>query len=234
LPNEKMSKQAHILDNPIWHSLLTEHASFAEGDDLARRYPAEVSPLAGIKEQSRQAYDALGELLAPQEPVVLFLEETPRPPEGWKILRNFLMDQMVCTTPPRVIAQDSHIEELGVDDVPEMIALAELTEPGPFRKRTIEFGGYAGIRSAGRLAAMTGQRTHPAGFTEVSAVGTHPDFRGRGYAKVLVSAVARSIDARNETPFLGVRQDNASAIRVYQSLGFVTRRALYVSVLMRP
>lgn len=223
-----------ILDNPIWHSLLTEHASFAEGGDLAKRYPGDVSPLAGIKEQSEQAYHALGELLKAEEAAVLFLVEMPRPPAGWQIVRNFPMDQMICSQQPEAVPHDYRIEKLDAADVPEMVALAELTEPGPFRKRTIEFGGYLGIREAGRLAAMAGQRTHPAGFTEVSAVCTHPDFRGRGYAKALVSAVARSIYDRGEVPFLGVKQDNASAKRVYQKIGFTVRRALYVTVLKRP
>jgi predicted GNAT family acetyltransferase len=229
-----MSGNIHVLDNPIWNGLSTEHASFAVGNDLAKRYPAAVSPLAAVREQSKQAFEALGELLAPQEVAVLFLDDVPHPPDGWRIVRNFLMDQMICAEPPKAIAHDVVLKALDLDDVSDMMELAELTEPGPFRKRTIEFGGYLGIRDAGRLAAMTGQRCHLTGFTEVSAVCTHPDFRGRGYAPVLVAAVARSIYARDETPFLGVRQDNISAKRVYEKLGFVTRRALYVTVLLRP
>jgi predicted GNAT family acetyltransferase len=223
----------HVLDNPIWHALSTGHASFASGNDRAKRYPNEMSPLAGIKEQSPQAYAALGELYAPQERAILFLEEEPRPPAGWHVLQSFLMDQMICLEQPTEIPSGNCLETLGLEDVPEMVELAKLTVPGPFCRRTIEFGGYIGIREAGRLAAMTGQRTHPTGFIEVSAVCTHPDFRGRGFAKILVSAVARSIYARGETPFLGVKQDNLKARRAYQSVGFSIRRALYVAVLKR-
>jgi predicted GNAT family acetyltransferase len=224
----------HILDNPIWHSLCSEHASLAIGNNLAKRYPYDVSPLVGIVEQSSQAYNALAELVTPQETVGLFLDEMPRPPAGWEIVRNIPVDQMVSTAPPEIPPYDEAIEQLAPHDVPEMIALAELTEPGPFRKRTIDFGGYIGIHKEGLLAAMTGLRIHPAGFTEVSAVCTHPDFRGRGYAKLLVSLVTRSIYERGEAPFLGVRQDNANAIRVYESVGYKTRRLLYVTLMKRP
>jgi len=225
---------SHVLDNPTWHALMTEHALFAEGNDLAKRYPSDVSSLCAVKEQSKEAYDALAELLPPQETVILFLTEQPSPPAGWRVIDSFLMDQMVCKAPPRIIAHEYPLNELSQHDVPEMIALAKLTKPGPFRKRTIEFGGYLGVRAAGCLAAMTGQRTHPTGFIEVSAVCTHPDFRGKGYARALVATVARSIYLRDEIPFLGVRQDNRNALRVYQEVGFTTRRALYVAAMKRP
>jgi predicted GNAT family acetyltransferase len=144
------------------------------------------------------------------------------------------MEQMVCDAPPPVSEHASIIETLGADDVPEMVALAKLTEPGPFREGTIRLGGYRGIRENGRLVAMSGQRLSLTGFTEVSAVCTHPDFRGRGYANALVSAVAHGIYARGETPFLGVRQDNINAIRVYEKLGFRICATQYVTVVKRP
>lgn len=224
---------AHTLDHAIWHALTSVHASFAQGDGLAKRYPIEMSPLAAVRVQSREAYNALGELLGENDAAVLFLDEPPRPPEGWRLTAS-LMEQMVCIAPPEVIQQDYGIEELKPEDVPEMKVLAELTEPGPFRRRTIDFGGYRGIRDADCLVAMTGQRLSLTGFTEVSAVCTHPDYRGRGYGNALVSAVARGIFARGETPFLGVRQDNAVAIRLYERLGFKVRRTLHLAVLKRP
>jgi predicted GNAT family acetyltransferase len=144
------------------------------------------------------------------------------------------MEQMVCDTPPAITKQGYDIEVLNLDDVPEMKQLAELTEPGPFRKRTIDFGGYLGVRSSDRLVSMAGYRIRPAGFTEISAVCTHPDYRGRGYAKALVAAVAHSIFSRDETPFLGVRHDNIGAIRLYEKLGFKIRQRQYVAVLKKP
>jgi predicted GNAT family acetyltransferase len=224
----------HILDHPIWHALSTVHAHFAEGDDLAKRYPFDVSPLAAVTEQSPHAYASLGELLGPEEAAVFFLDAPPKVPEGWRLLHNFEMHQMICHTPPtQTSLPDSVIEPLGNSDILEMRQLAEATEPGPFRNRTIEFGGYQGIRDAGRLVSMTGQRLRVPGFTEVSAVCTYPEYRGRGYAQALVSTVSRGIFARGETPILGVRLDNP-AVRVYKRVGFTVRRNLHVVVVKRP
>jgi predicted GNAT family acetyltransferase len=70
---------------------------------------------------------------------------------------------------------------------------------------------------------MAGERQRLPGYTEVSAVCTHPDFRGRGYAQILMSTLMLKIIERGETPFLHAREDNAGAIRVYERLGFKTR-----------
>jgi len=112
-----------------------------------------------------------------------------------------------------------------------MVELAKLTEPGPFRKRTSELGAFFGIFENDRLLAMTGQRMHVPGFTEVSAVCTHPDARGRGYARTLIATVMRDILAQNRTPFLHVFAHNTSAIRVYEALGFTQRRVLHLAIL---
>ena len=93
---------------------------------------------------------------------------------------------------------------LGDDDVDAMVALVALTEPGPFRPRTIELGGYVGIFHGTQLVAMAGQRLRPPGFREVSAVCTHPDARRRGYASIVTAEVSRGVLARGETPFLHV------------------------------
>jgi predicted GNAT family acetyltransferase len=80
------------------------------------------------------------------------------------------------------------------------------------------------------LIAMSGQRTHVPGFVEVSAVCTHPDARGRGYARTLMSAVMESILQDGDTPFLHSFADNHAAIRVYEALGFVLRRHFHLAV----
>lgn len=222
-----------VLDRPIWNALTTVHAPLAEGDGLARCYPDAIGPLCAVREQSGEAYHALAGLLRGRGYGVMFLDEAPRVPAGWRVERDYAMEQMVATS---VVATPGGvcIEKLSEADVPEMVALAELTEPGPFRVRTIELGGYVGIREGGRLVAMAGQRTAPAGFREVSAVCTHPDFRGRGYAGMVVASVADGIRARGETPFLGVRQTNVGAVRVYERVGFTIRKTLRVTVVIPP
>src|SRR5260370_36302360 len=114
-----------------------------------------------------------------------------------------------------------------------MLALTELTRPGPFSKRTPELGSYLGIYEPGQLVAMAGERIRFPGYAEISAVCTHPDHRGRGYASSLVSALIQRITRRDETPFLHVRRENVEAIRVYEKLGFNTRRNLNFRIVKR-
>jgi predicted GNAT family acetyltransferase len=106
-----------------------------------------------------------------------------RVPHGLVAARTAQGVQMLATTPIGLAAGDHTIVELGDTDAPEMVALAQLTEPGPFLPRTHTMGHFIGIRIDGRLAAMAGERMRFPGFTEVSGVCTHPDFRGWGLAK---------------------------------------------------
>ena len=224
-----------VLDNPIWNSLTTVHARFSQGGELARRFDPEIGPLAGLRKQSPEAYCELGELMAPGEIAVLFLDSEPEVPAGWRIDLHLPGDQMVST---RMDTEPigSNLQSLGEADVAEMLALAKLTNPGQFGTRTIELGGFQGIREGGRgrLAAMAGQRMAWPGFVELSAVCTHPDFRGRGYARELVSAVAQAILACGETPMLHVFSSNRNAIRIYEGLGFVRRRSLHIAMVSPP
>lgn len=111
-----------------------------------------------------------------------------------------------------------------------MFELATITEPGPFRERTIELGNFYGIFESGRLMSMAGQRTRVPGFVEVSAVCTHPDARGRGYGGALMREVMRDIVEMRRTPFLHAFADNP-AVRLYEALGFVQRRTFHLAVI---
>jgi predicted GNAT family acetyltransferase len=189
-----------------------------------------------MKEQSPECYRALGELYSPGESALLFLDSDPKLPPGWQKLKHLPLDQMICEAAPGPQDQEREFrfEALGANDVPEMLALTALTEPGPFRSRTYELGVFLGVREDGRLAAMAGQRLALPGFTEISAVCTHPDFRGRGYGLALVATFAGAIHARGETPILHVLPSNIAAIRVYQAAGFTLRRKLQVVVISPP
>jgi predicted GNAT family acetyltransferase len=118
-------------------------------------------------------------------------------------------------------------------DVPEMLALTKLTKPGPFGPRTHEMGDYFGIRNSEALAAMAGERLRIPGYTEISAVCTHPDHTGYGYASALMSMLMERICGRGELPFLHVRPENTRAVQVYERLGFTKRAALHYVVLRR-
>ena len=122
---------------------------------------------------------------------------------------------------------------LAAEDVPEMLDLVNLTQPGPFLPRTIEMGQYLGVRQDGQLVAMAGERLHLTGFCEISAVCTHPDHRGRGYAGALTTMVAEAILERQETPFLHVAHGNDGALRLYMKLGFRIRTEIPIAVLKK-
>ena len=123
--------------------------------------------------------------------------------------------------------------ELGDADAAEMLSLATLTQPWPFFARTHRMGDFIGIRQGGRLIAMAGERMKPEGFTEISAVCTHPGHRGKGYARSLMRVVAARILARGETAFLHVYAHNKGAIALYEALGFARRRSVILTVLAR-
>jgi ribosomal protein S18 acetylase RimI-like enzyme len=214
-----------LLDNPIWSALSTEQAYLAQANRLARRFPGDVAPFGAMADQSAAAYQALAEILA-GDTAALFLDAPPSLPAGWAMVLRGEMYQMVFEA---AIPVATAFPKLTAADVPEMLALTKLTQPGPFLPRTIELGAYYGIRESGSLVAMAGERLHLTGFTEVSAVCTHPDFRGRGYSSALMSAVVSGIMRRGETPFLHAKTDNP-AVRLYQRLGFKVRAQLHLAV----
>jgi len=220
------------LDNPIWYALTSSQANFAEASELARRFPPEITSLAGFLEATRESYDSLASLVPAGQDVALFLESAPVSPAGWTIIETTPMLQMVHNgCEPLNYAGEA--EELNAVDAPQMLALAELTKPGPFGKRTHELGTFLGIRRDKKLVAMVGERLRVPGYTEITAVCTHPEFSGRGYASALVAALVRRISARDEVPFLHVRSRNERAVALYEKLGFRARMTFCLTVLRR-
>jgi len=221
----------HLLDNPIWTALNTRQQYLAEGGVWARRFPPKVTALAGFPEPSRQAYAALSRL-ADGVPAALFLDAPPVLPEGWNELRGLPLLQMVYENGRTVSAQHEWIE-LSAADVPEMLVLAELTKPGPFGPFTYQMGTYLGIRRQGTLVAMAGERLRVPGFAEISAVCTHPDHAGQGYAASLMSVLIEKMRRQGETPFLHVAGENKRAIALYERLGFRQRYQFHLAVVQK-
>jgi ribosomal protein S18 acetylase RimI-like enzyme len=213
-----------VLDNPARASLLGPHARLAVSHGLAVRYRPDVSVFVTLPDEPDDgAWRDVADLLGPGAVVPIAGLATP-PPEGWEIVSDGagvqLVDDGVAAGP------DAEAIRLGDADVPEMLALVERTKPGPFRPRTVEMGTYLGIRHGGRLVAMAGERLHPPGFTEISAVCTDVGHRGRGLATRLVLTLVAGIRERGETPFLHAAASNVNAIRLYESLGFRLRRRI--------
>ncbi|MBY8887617.1 GNAT family N-acetyltransferase [Streptomyces sp. PTM05] len=211
----------HVLDNPAWASLTGAHARFAERVGRAARYQADVSPFIALADAlDPGAWHDLAALAGPGAEVVVPGVAT-RPP-GWELSRGIAGVQLTGEDVTVEAAPQAVV--LGPADVPEILDLIALTEPGPFLPRTVELGRYLGIRHDGRLVAMAGERLRPPGWTEISAVCTHPAHRGRGLATRLIRAVAAGIRERGELPFLHTGAANTGAIRLYESMGFILRR----------
>jgi predicted GNAT family acetyltransferase len=227
----------HPLDNVVFDSLNTRHAALAESFDEARRFIPEVSTIAGFREPTERGYASLAKLCEAGQVVNLALNgPLEAVPHGWSFVRGTPMPQMVYEKNGKELSKSSdglEILELGAADAAEMMKLTDLTKPGPFARRTHELGTYLGIRIGGKLIAMAGERLKVPGYTEISAICTHPEHTGRGYARVLTMEIMRRILDRGEMPFLHVRHDNYRAIELYERLGFRCRVVRYHAVLRR-
>ncbi len=223
-----------MLDRPVWAALSTAHLGLSVGSTLARRYAPDVNLFAAACNDGATALRALTELVRPGERV--FLAQVPDVviPDGLVQIKAATGVQMVAARSIRAPETGDDIVQLTDADAPEMLALATLTEPGPFLSRTHTMGTFRGIRIGGRLAAMAGERFRFPGHTELSGVCTHPDFRGRGLARRLSAAVAACIESRGERPFLHAWKTNQVAISLYESLGFEIRADVNIRVVERP
>ncbi|WP_181776055.1 GNAT family N-acetyltransferase [Amycolatopsis pittospori] len=216
------------VDDPTWASLTGPHAHFAERSGQVLRYPVDVAPFFALPpEPDDGVWDDVAALAGPGETVTV--HNSLPVPAGWEVLGRIAGVRLVDVA--LEAREDAEAVRLGPDDVPEMLDLVERTKPGPFRQRTIELGTYLGIRRGGALIAMAGERLHPPGWTEISAVCTDPAYRGQGLATRLIRAVAAGIRERGERPMMHAAAANTSAIRLYLSIGFeLVPRPDFVSV----
>jgi ribosomal protein S18 acetylase RimI-like enzyme len=222
----------HPLDNAVRSALSGPQAHFAQRRGNALRFPPDVSPFMALPDAPGEADWTDLAALAGTAASVTLVGPTPEPPDGWQVQRRVPLLQFVDDG--IAAAPDEEAVRLTTVDVPEMLALADLTKPGPFLERTIELGTYLGIRRGGRLVAMAGERLHVPGWTEISGVCTEPGSRGQGLGSRLLLAVAAGIRERGETPFLHVLASNTNAIRLYEAMGFRLRLSTALLVLARP
>jgi ribosomal protein S18 acetylase RimI-like enzyme len=206
----------HVLDNPIWSSLTTLHREHTRGNEIALRMPPEVAPFLAV---ASQGVEVPPELVAGDDELVL-IGPAPAPPPGRELVDLGVLVQMICDAPLDA-TEGPAIVEL-VDPAP-VLELTALVYPHYFRPRTMALGRYFGIVLEGRLAAMAGERLGMPGFREISAVCTHPDFVGRGYARRLLAFLANDLLARGQTPFLHVSPSNTRALELYETNGWRVR-----------
>lgn len=209
----------HLLDNIAWHSLSGPHARFASACGAVRRYATGYSAIVGFPEPQHPDFDALSDICAIGEPVYC-PEWTGVAPAGWRILKEMPAFRMTWQSGiPNYDALEDAVP-LGPQHAAQAVALARLTNPGPFGLRTIELGDYFGWFEGGQLVAMAGERLHAGRYREVSGICTHPDFRGRGLARRLTLKLVRRQTQRGETPFLHVMANNTAARALYCEMGF--------------
>lgn len=218
---------SNVLDNPVWHALVGPQAGVALGHGRARHFPRDMAPFSAIESTNPEAYADLAMDLPPNTEARLFrLSDEPLPP-GWEKVDAFPMLQMVPQNALQIADSYPVPDDLTDADAPAMRELARAAQPGPFGPRTHALGKFVGYRDGGRLVAMAGERLRLSGYTELSAICTHPGSRGRGHAQRLTRFLMNRIIDRGETPFLHVRPENKAAA-LYTRLGFVERRTIWV------
>ncbi|SDH21317.1 FR47-like protein [Pedobacter terrae] len=223
----------HVLDNPIYYALTSGHRHISKGTDEVKYYVEDITAFAGLKDNSQENLNTLYHI-SPAESVFVFFSKTPVEISGpWKLLTHIDMFQFIFRGKEIPMADASEITELDLKHVNEMIDLVELTKPGPFLARTIELSNYTGIFVEEKLAAMAGHRFFPSPYREISAVCTHPDYLGKGYAFKILQEQIKRILLRLEIPFLHVRNDNEGAIKLYQKLGFEIRTDMIAYVIKK-
>lgn len=215
------------LDNPFWSSLQTRHRAIAIRAGDAARYPATFAPFAGVAHTDVDAGYALAQLVGPGE-TLLLLGVAPRLSAAWTLEAFRPLAQMIRTAAIAVI-DGPPIIELSEAHRADVLALTALVYPHYFRERTMDMGRYFGIcmpdaNGNVRLAAMIGERLGTDKYTEMSAICTHPDFNGRGYARRLTAFLTNATLERGRTPFLHVSRENARALGIYERMGYTLRR----------
>ncbi len=221
------------LDNLGWISLTGNHRHLGIIGEKAAIYDPQVSSFAGLKEESKEAWSELTELAPPGVPLAIgrVLRNPPEKQKGFTIEQRGNAIQMIIEEP--IPFKEMEFETLTETDVPQMMELMKLTEATDLMPRTIEMGRYIGLKDDGKLMAMGGERLHSDGYVEISAIGTHPDYRRRGLGKAITATLTNEILMRGELPFLHVWEGNEPAYRLYKKLGYETRTVAPVWVITK-
>ena len=222
---------SHVLDRPIWTSLNSVHAKFSVGSKLARRFRDSISPFAAAQDESAQSLSKLAELIPEDGSIFVGQANTIVCPPGTGTSMRASVAQMLFDDCEIRLENNPAIERLSKTDASDMLALASLTNPGPFEEQTHLLGDFFGVKRDGRLIAMAGERLKQPGFTEISGVCTHPGYQRQGLGRELCKTLMARILDRKECPYLHVFTDNTGAIKLYEELGFRIRKEIHVAQL---
>lgn len=210
---------------------MSGNGQMAFGSGNVRYIKRDVGLFAGLRTNSPEDLKELHTLLPFHSQVILFTDGEINVPVEWEVVFKKEIYQMVCEKPVPESANRRPPVPLSDKDIAAMIALTSLTKPGPFFSRTIDFGNYEGIFIDHQLVAMAGQRLQPLPYIEVSAVCTHPDHTGKGYAAQLIRSQVNKIISLSGKAFLHVYPDNLNAVHLYKKTGFEVRKEMLVYVL---
>lgn len=224
-----------VLDNPFWNALTGLDADKNLGADGLAYFDADMAPFIALPSWDAAVQKKSIDHMDKDRSWFVLIMDDVRFIDGFEIVFSIPLYQMICHRLPAQKSNNDHLQivPLTSDHVDEMMALTALTRPGPFLKRTIEFGNYHGIFKNEKLIAMGGERIHVGDCTEISAICTHPDHQGMGYAAKITHHLATSVMQKGQIPFLHVRFDNTKAIDVYKKLGFEIRTKMNFYIIKR-
>ena len=211
------------LDNPFFAALAGIHRDIALRRGDVVRYPADVAPFLGVAHAGVEVGDAFDALVPDGDEALLLGIAPARMPRGWALEPFADLAQMVRGEPLEDV-DGPDILELDERHRGDVLALTALVYPHYFRPRTMQLGRYFGIYEGGRLAAMIGERLGTPAAREMSAICTHPDFLGRGYARRLTAFLVNDTLAQGRLPFLHVSHANTRAKQLYERSGWRMRR----------
>ncbi len=216
--------EANPLNNPVWNSLTTTHQAHCLNLEGFKFYDPKYCPFGALNHEEINA-DALQAYANLTNDFFIVGNRPATHPQNLQLKNELVCNQMVLHEPIQLELKEE-IVLLNDSYQKELIALVNLVQPGYFKDKTPDLGNYYGIFKNNQLVAVTGERMKMANATEISAVVTHPEHSGKGYAKQLVAFVANQIVEEGKIPFLHVAEKNVGAIGLYEKLGFVTRRKI--------
>lgn len=218
-----MKNEEQKLDNPVWYSLTETQMPFAVEYNNIKFYKPNYCSFGGFTDLDKtlagcDQYSTL---------TTNFYIVGPKPEfsESLKINKELVCNQMITSTPINIEIKETIIE-LQTNNETDLFNLVNLVQPGYFKKETSQLGSYYGIYKDNQLVAVAGERMKMNTYTEVSAIVTHPEHTGKGYAKQLIAHVTNKILNENKIPYLHVVENNIGAIKLYEKLGFLTRRKI--------
>lgn len=219
----EMPANNHKLDNPVWFSLSETHQDFALSYDNLKCYDPDYC-LFGGHISNLSITDAITRYSGLTDNFFI-IGDKPAYPSHLTLKNELVCNQMVIQDKIDLDIAENIIQ-LTTQHSQELFQLVTLVQPGYFKNRTRELGNYFGIFRNDKLVAVAGERMKMNGYTEVSAVVTHPAHTGKGYARQLVAHTVNSIFNQNKIPYLHVAESNTRAIALYEQLGFTLRRKI--------